>query len=63
MKTDKIKTEPITISIRTDLIDYIDTLAAINGRSRSAMISWIISKEKAADEALDEEAAERGENA
>ena len=57
----KITTEPITISIRKDLLEYIDEIAAINGRSRSSMISWLVAKEKAADDALAEEAIERGE--
>ena len=49
-------TKPITITLDQELIDYIDDLAGINARTRSAMISWIIAKEKRADEALDEEA-------
>lgn len=57
----KITTEPITISIRKDLLEYIDETAAINGRSRSSMISWLVAREKAADEALAAEAEERGE--
>lgn len=56
----EIKTEAISITIRSDLLDYIDEIAAINGRSRSSMIAWIISKEKQADEALDADARERG---
>lgn len=55
-----IKTEGISITLRSDLIDYIDDLAAINGRTRSSMIAWIISKEKQADEALADDAQERG---
>ena len=55
-----IKTEGISITLRSDLLDYIDDLAAINGRTRSSMIAWIISKEKQADEALADDARERG---
>lgn len=51
-------TKPITITLDQELIDYIDEIAAINCRTRSAMIAWIIAKEKKADEDLDEEARE-----
>ena len=46
----------ISITLDADLLAYIDKLSLINERSRSGMIAWIIRKEKAADEALDEEA-------
>ena len=51
-----------TISITLDetLINYVDDLADINGRNRSNMIAWIISKEKLADQMLEEDAAENG---
>lgn len=51
-------TKPITITLDQELIDYIDDIAAINCRTRSAMIAWIIAKEKKFDEDLDEEAKE-----
>lgn len=51
----RAKTTQISITIDTALIAYIDELASINGRSRSGMINWLISKEKAQDEALNEE--------
>ena len=50
----------ISITLNADLLAYIDELSLINSRSRSRMIAWIIAKEKAADEALAEEAKEYG---
>ena len=50
----------ISITLDADLLAYIDELCLINRRSRSGMIAWIIEKEKAADEALDEEAKSYG---
>ena len=49
-----MKTIQISITITKDILAYIDELSALNGRSRSAMINWILTKEKAQDEALDE---------
>ena len=46
----------ISITLDADLLAYIDELSLINSRSRSGMIAWIIAKEKALDEMLDEEA-------
>ena len=51
----RAKTTQISITIDATLMAYIDELAAINGRSRSGMINWLIAKEKAQDEALNEE--------
>ena len=48
----------ISITLDADLLAYIDELSLINERSRSSMIAWIIRKEKASDEMLDEEAKE-----
>lgn len=45
MKRQK-KTTNISISLDLGLIDYIDEVAAINGRTRSAMISWMIQEWK-----------------
>lgn len=45
MKRQK-KTTNISISLDLGLIDYIDKVAAINGRTRSAMISWMIQEWK-----------------
>ena len=49
-------TKNISVTIEEDLLDYLDELADINGRSRSGMISWLILNSKRADEELDEEA-------
>ena len=49
-----MKTIQISITITKDILSYIDEIAAVNGRSRSAMINWILTKEKAQDEALDD---------
>ena len=51
-------TRPITITLDQELISYIDDIAAINCRTRSAMIAWLIAKEKKFDDDLDEEAKE-----
>lgn len=53
-------TKNISLTIDDELIDYVDELAEINGRSRSSMISWLILQSKRADEALDKEAEEYG---
>ena len=53
-------TKNISITIDQDLLEYLDKLADINGRTRSGMIAWIIAKEKAADAALDEESKSYG---
>lgn len=53
-------TKNISLTIDEDLLDYLDELADINGRSRSGMISWLILQSKRADEDLDEEAEEHG---
>ena len=49
-------TKNISVTIEEDLLNYLDELADINGRSRSGMISWFILNSKRADDALDEEA-------
>ena len=49
-------TKNISLTIDDELIDYVDELAEINGRSRSSMISWLILQSKRADEALEKEA-------
>lgn len=48
-------TKHISVTIEEELLNYLDDLAEINGRSRSGMISWFILNSKRADEALDEE--------
>ena len=55
-------TKNISLTIDDELIDYVDEIAEINGRSRSSMISWIILQSKRADEALDKEALSYGSN-
>lgn len=50
-------TKQISITIDEEQLKYLDELADINGRSRSGMISWLIKKSQAEDEALDQEAA------
>lgn len=49
-------TKNISVTIEEELLNYLDELAEINGRSRSGMISWFILNSKRADDALDEEA-------
>ena len=49
-------TKHISVTIEEELLNYLDDLAEMNGRSRSGMISWFILNSKRADEALDEEA-------
>lgn len=49
-------TVAISITIEDELLDYLDEVAAINGRNRSNMISYLIRQMKMQDEALDEEA-------
>lgn len=46
----------ISVTIDEDLLQYLDDLADINGRSRSGMINWLIQKSYDDDKALDEEA-------
>lgn len=53
-------TKTICITLEEELIKYVDDLADINGRNRSNMISWIISKEKQTDEDLEAEAILKG---
>ncbi len=50
-------TKQISITIDEEQLKYLDELADINGRSRSGMISWLIKKSQAEDEALDQDAA------
>lgn len=49
-------TKNISITLNEELLSYLDELAKINGRTRSAMISWLIKKSYDEDKALDEEA-------
>ena len=51
-------TKNISITLDEDLLKYLDDLADVNGRTRSGMISWLITQSKAADEDLDQEAKE-----
>ena len=53
-------TKNISVTIEEDLLNYLDDLAEVNGRSRSGMISWFILNSKRADEDLDKEAEEHG---
>ena len=50
------KTKNISLTIDEELLAYVDELAAINDRSRSSMISWMIRQQYDQDKALDEEA-------
>lgn len=50
-------TKNISLTIEEEMLQYIDELADINGRSRSAMINWLIKKSYEEDKALDEEAS------
>lgn len=49
-------TKNISITIEENLLNYLDELADINGRSRSSMLSWLIKKSYDEDNLLDEEA-------
>lgn len=49
-------TKSISITLDDELIKYVDDLAAINARTRSGMISYLIKMEYERDKALDEEA-------
>ena len=49
------KTKNISLTIDEELLAYVDELAAINDRSRSSMISWIIRTQYEMDKALDED--------
>lgn len=53
-------TRNISITLEDELINYIDDLAAINARTRSGMISYIVKMEYERDKALDEEAVDYG---
>ena len=55
------KTKQISITIEDDLLNYLDELAGVNGRSRSGMINWLIQKSYDEDIALDEEAKSYGQ--
>lgn len=48
-------TKNISVTIEEDLLNYLDELADINGRSRSGMISWLITLSKEQDEHVDED--------
>lgn len=50
------KTKNISLTLDEELLAYVDELAAINGRSRSSMISWMIRQQYDQDKSLDEEA-------
>lgn len=47
-------TKQISITIEEDLLNYLDELADINGRSRSSMITWLVKQSYEEDKALDE---------
>ena len=50
------KTKNISLTIDEELLAYVDELAAINDRSRSSMISWMIRQQYDLDANLDREA-------
>lgn len=50
------KTKNISLTIDEELLAYVDELAAINDRSRSSMISWMIRQQYDLDSNLDREA-------
>lgn len=50
------KTKNISLTIDEELLAYVDKLAAINDRSRSSMISWMIRQQYDQDKNLEEEA-------
>ncbi len=49
----------ISITIDENLLQYIDEVAEINGRSRSGMIAWLIKKSQEEDESQDQDAKGR----
>lgn len=50
------KTKQISITLSADALLYLEKLAEINCRTRSAMLEWLLQQEKQKDDALDEEA-------
>lgn len=48
-------TKNISVTIEEELLNYLDELADINGRSRSGMISWLIKQSMEQDEHIDED--------
>lgn len=48
-------TKNISVTIEEDLLNYLDELADINGRTRSGMIGWLIKQSKEQDEHVDED--------
>lgn len=48
-------TKNISVTIEEELLNYIDDLAKINGRTRSGMISWLIKQSKEQDDDLDKD--------
>ena len=49
----------ISITLDEKLLNYLEELADINGRSRSGMIAWLIKKSQEEDESLDQESIKR----
>ena len=56
------KTKQISITLSEEILAYVEYLAAVNCRSRSGMIEFILQAEKHRDEALDEEARNYDKN-
>lgn len=48
-------TKQISITIEEEQLDYLDSLAEINGRSRSSMLNWLLKMAEASDNAEREE--------
>lgn len=48
-------TKNISVTIEEELLNYLDEMADINGRTRSGMISWLIKQSKEQDEHVDED--------
>ena len=49
----------ISITLDEKLLNYLEELADINGRTRSGMIAWLIKKSQEEDESLEKEANEK----
>ena len=48
-------TKQISITIEEERLKYLDEIAAINGRSRSSMLNWLLKMAEASDAASLEE--------
>lgn len=50
------KCKQISITLSEEALDYLEHICIVNSRSRSSMLGWMLLRDKAQDDALDEEA-------